>query len=274
MEGMSDVMEPTSDVCSDHHKSKNKFKLTSFPDYVRKVQQLSFSRSVASNDGKTGSKNLSRAFSCFTTSSNSPNLPCKITDTTKPRLPPLHESRRQHARQLQLKCSDSTGDAGSSCSSPARPIAANHLRTQEVVIQRASSFPTIDCTECSKASTVRKCKRPVMNKSPYLQPLVHKSYYHKETISTDKTKGQRKKRVKQQKDGLAVNTETSEDKQEQNTLLLIPSITLRAATPAANNDDPSTSLADQFTARKQLAAELDKLNREIQDIIVSVEQDQ
>lgn len=300
---MSEIMEAASDPRpADRDRRKNKFKFTSFPDYVRKVQQLSSSQSVttANSEGKqlpSGIHNLSRAFSCFTTSSNSPNLPCKTSDAVKkPRLPPLHASRRkQQVKKLQLKsCTGQEDTTSSNNSSPLRPTAFDHLRTQEVAIYRASSFPLInDCTDCSKATTAQntKPKRPVMSKSPYLQPLVHKSYYHKESSSVVKTpKGQWKKRVKQQKVNItdddptvATMHEAPEDKQEEshtkdeshnkdNSSLLIPSITLRAATPSANSDDMSTSLVDQFTARKQLADELDKLNREIQDIVVSVEQ--
>ena len=279
---MSEIMEATSDSRRDALTRKNKFKLTSFPDYVRKVQ--SFSQSVTSSncEGKKlppGAKrqNLSRAFSCFTTSSNSPNLPCKTSDASKqPRLPPLRASpsqRRQQVKNLQLQ--SSTGQETTS-SSPLRPTAFDELRTpQEVAIQRASSFPLTDCTECSKASGVAKPKRPMMNKSPYLQPLIHKRYYHKE--AADKTpRGHRRKRTRQQKDSMTTTHEML-DKQETSKddgSLPIPSITLRAATPsAAHSDDMSTtSLVNQFTARKELAAELDKLNREIQDIVVCVEE--
>ena len=278
----------SSDAHSDRHGGKNRFKFASFPDYVRKVQQLSFSQAVtvnSSGEGKTlpsgiKKQNLSRALSCFTTSSNSPNLPCKTTDAVKqPRLPPLHASRRrQQVKKLQLKCSTSQETASSSSStnnSPLKPTASEHLRTQKLAIHRASSFPLVnDSTDGKAYNVTSKPKRLVVNKSPYLQPLVHKSYYHKPT-----PKVQRRKRVKQQLNA----TGTSEDKQNTtidsavedttaNASSLVPSITLRAATPSSNSDDMSMCLANQVTARKQLAAELDKLNREIQDIVVSVEQ--
>lgn len=290
---MSEIMEATNDTRQqDAHTRKNKFKLTSFPDYVRKVQ--TFSQSVTNNngDGKKvppGAKrqNLSRAFSCFTSSSNSPNLPCKTSEAVKqPRLPPLHVSRRRpQVKNLQFKPSS---EQEATNSSPLRPTAFDELRSDEVAIQRASSFPLTNCTPCSgkaasttiACSTVTKPKRPAMSKSPYLQPLVHKSYYHKE--AEHKTpKGQRKKRTKQQQKTMSTctveecTTHEISDKQETSKItesLVIPSITLRTATPSSHGDDMSTCLVDQFTARKQLAAELDKLNREIQDIVVSVEQ--
>lgn len=294
---MSEIMETASD---DRHRAKNKLKLTPFPDYVRKVQQLSFSQtagtvtttSTTTSEEKTlpsGIKrqNLSRAFSCFSTSSNSPNLPCKTPDTVKhSRLPPLHACRRrQQTKKLQLKSSavqengSLFNNSTSSSQQPSqRPIAFDHLRTQEASIHRASSFPFTN-TDCPDSKAVAKPKWQ-MSKSPYLQPLARKSYYQKEANSCDKSpKGSRKKRVvKQQKlnttdNPIAVDTvhEVSEGEQNDNSLQ-IPSITLRAATPLANSDDMSTSLSDQFTARQQLAAELEKLNREIQNIVVSVEQ--
>ena len=267
---MSEIMETSSsDAHSDRHKGKNNFKFTSFPDYVRKVQQLSFSQAVTANgssEGKSGIKkqNLSRAFSCCTASSNSPSLPCKTSDAVKqPRLPPLHgSSRRQPVKKLQLKSSADT----SSNNSPLRPTAFEHLRTQEIPIHRASSFPLVnDSTDSSKVDN--KPKRQVTSKSPYLQPLVHKTYYHKPTPRV-----QRRKRARHQQLNTTTAAEDEHSPVENTTTSLIPSITLRVATPSSNNDDWSTSLADQFTARKQLAAELDKLNREIKDIVVSVEQ--
>ena len=270
---MSEIMETTN---SAHHRRKDKFKFTSFPDYVRKVQQLSFSH--ANNIGDTEKaapsgvkkQGLSRAFSCFATSTNSPSLPCKANDAGKPRLPPLHVGKKQ---QVKLKCC-SRANTNSTDDSQLRPKPLDHLRGQELAIHRASSFPLVDSRADGKGtekSPDAKPKRQAMNKSPYLQPLVHKTYYHKET-----PKGQRRK-VKQQK--LDTTTvETSGDKQCSKAEAaitndsLIPSITLRAATPSGSCDETSMSLADQFTARKQLAAELDKLNREIQGIVVSVEQ--
>lgn len=272
---MSEIMEASSsDAHSDRHKGKNKFKFMSFPDYVCKVQQLSFSQGVTTNgSSESGIKkqNLSRAFSCCTASSNSPSLPCKTDDAVKqPRLPPLHGSRRrQPVKNLQLKSSANQENASSNNNSPPRPTAFEHLRTQEIPIHRASSFPLVnDSTESSK---VEKPKRQVISKSPYLQPLVHKTYYHKPTPRV-----QRRKRARHPQPNTSTAAGTSEDKHlpvENTTASLIPSITLRVATPSSNSDDWSMSLADQFTARKQLAAELDKLNREIKDIVVSVEQD-
>ena len=272
---MSEIMETTSDA--HHSRSKNKFKFTSFPDYVRKVQQLSFSQTTTISNGEKKTlpggikkQNLSRAFSCFTTSSNSPNLPCKTPDVVKqPRLPPLHAGRRRQVKELQLKRSpnshqDNTG-SGSNDSTPLRAPAVEHLRTRDVAIHRASSFPLV--SDSSKVTPVQHVKpKQVMSKSPYLQPLVHKTYYHKQT-----PKGQRRKRVKQQQK-LTTATDRLDEPAISDGVLPVPSITLRAATPSSNSDDMSTSLADQFTARKQLAAELDKLNKEIQDIVVSVEQ--
>ena len=273
---MSEIMEASSsDAHSDRCKEKNKFKFTSFPDYVRKVQQLSFSQAVTaangSSEGKSGIKkqNLSRAFSCCTASSNSPSLPCKTSDVIKqPRLPPLQGSgRRQPVKKLQLKSSASQENASSNNNSPLRPTALEHLKTQEVPIHRASSFPLVN--DSPDGSQVHKPKRQVTSKSPYLQPLVHKTYYHKPTPRV-----QRRKRARQQQQlntTLAAGTSEEQHLTVENTPS-IPSITLRVATPSSNSDDWSMSLADQFTARKQLAAELDKLNREIKDIVVSVEQ--
>jgi len=53
--------------------------------------------------------------------------------------------------------------------------------------------------------------------------------------------------------------------------LTIPYITLRTATPSGSESDLSASLTDQFAVRKQLAAELEKLNREVHDIVVCVD---
>ena len=266
----------TSDAYSDRHKGKSKFKFTSFPDYVRKVQQLSFSQAANSGSGEgktlpsgTKKQNLSRAFSCCTTSSNSPSLPCKTSDAVKqPRLPPLHGGpRRQQVTKLQLKSSQDNTSNSSNNNSPLRPTAFEHLRTQEIAIQRASSFPLVNADSTDGGKVASKPKRQVISKSPYLQPLVHKTYYHKAT-----PKIQRRKRARQQLNTTAV-TGTSEDKHSTiEATSLIPCITLRSATPSSNSDDLSMCLADQFTARKQLAAELDKLNREIKDIVVSVEQ--
>ena len=269
---MSEIMETTN---SAHHRRKDNFKFTSFPDYVRKVQQLSFSQASSCDSEKAAPssvRNLSRAFSCFATPTNSPSLPCKATDAGKPRLPPLHAGKKQQVKQLEFKCC-SQGNTSSTDDSPLRPKPFGHLREQELAIHRASSFPLVDSKDGKRMdkSPGTKPKRQSMNKSPYLQPLVHKTYYHKET-----PKGQRRK-VKQQKLNSTTVETSSGDKQYSmaeavDDSLLIPSITLRAATPSGSCDDTSTSLADQFTARKQLAAELDKLNREIQGIVMSVEQ--
>ena len=280
---MSEIMEASNDT---RGPRKSKFKLTSFPDYVRKVQAFSQSATSNNGDGKklppeAKRQNLSRAFSCFTSSSNSPSLPCKTPAAKQPRLPPLHVSRRkQQVKNLQLK--PSTGEETTN-NSPLQPTAFDELRTEEVAIHRASSFPLTSCTGCSKAAVtvahVAKPKRAAMSKSPYLQPLVHKSYYYYKEVDHKTPRGHRRKRTKQQhkvmmSTGDDCTTYDIPDKQETSLdtgSLLIPNITLRAATPSAHSDNAS-SLVDQFTARKQLAAELDKLNREIQDIVVSVEQ--
>lgn len=301
---MSEIMESSSNA---HHRRKSKFKFTSFPDYVRKVQQLSFSQSqgqpmvttdAADSDGckamQAGSKkqNLSRAFSCFSTSSTSPNLPYKTPDHAtackkQQKLPPLRRSGgTEQVKDLQLNLSISQETTSSS---PLRPI--EQLKSQEIPMYRASSFPLVSDSSSgddkatpgsSQNVSGTKCKRQMMNKSPYLQPLVRKSYYHTVTGSVGNClKAQRKKKVKQQCNTANLSHDTSvvHSKGEETNLsivdstsLLIPSITLRAATPSANSDEMSTSLLDQFTARRQLAAELDKLNKEIQDIVVSVGQ--
>jgi len=290
---MSEIMEAPSDATNyhlEHQRSKNKFKFTSFPDYVCKVQQLSFSHTVeTASEGKalkTGVKkqNLSRAFSCCTASSNSPK-PSRVSNVAV-KLPPLHASRRrQQATNSQLKIS-ACQDSNCSKDSPLRPTSfdGSKLTLQETSLHRASSFPLInDCTDKITAlqNVTMKSKRAVMSKSPYLQPLVHKTYW-KEGSSLDRSpKLQRKKKMRQK-----VNSTAPADKQDNKRInpvivtkkcsvneansLPIPRITLRTATPSVS-EDLSLSLTGQFTARGQLAAELDKLNKDIQDIVLSVE---
>ena len=276
-----------SDTVPTHRSGRqNKFKLSSFPDYVRRVQQISRHHSVSSDDGgqlplqptRGKKQNLSRALSCFKTSSNSPMLtrpPARPRATT---LPPLHGTTME-------------GSGKNNNQSKIRPHCSNSSSSGDILphsLHRASSFPQMDPKPAViKADNV---------KSPYLQPLVHKPYYRKQAALTSPmtTKTSRKVQMRNKSDcrtrshtihdisdekqtaspcvdKLPIATTLNELPVATTTSLTIPSITVRAATPSVSELELSTSLLDQFTARNQLAAELEKLNREVHNIVVCVE---
>ena len=263
------------------HKSgrRNKFKLSSFPEYVRKVQQISSNQSVTANRGlvplqltRSKKQTLSRALSCFETSSNSPLLNRSPARPRAATLPPLHNS---------LGAAEGFGKTNklSKTTQPYKECLTNCAGTSSpLAIHRASSFPQIDPKPVCQQQKVK-------NKSPYLQPLVHKPYYRKQLAPrTDSSRSPKNSRTSKTDSRTRSHTihEISDEKQRESTCmdkpvakevatLTIPYITLRTATPSGSESDLSASLTDQFAVRKQLAAELEKLNREVHDIVVCVD---
>ena len=261
---------------------RNKFKLSSFPDYVRKVQQIACNQSVTVTRGQVPlqqtrdkKQNLSRALSCFETSSNSPVLTRPPARPRAATLPPLHINGHGNTAGKINKLPKTTlphKDCLITCSGSSSPLSSSDHH-----LHRASSFPQIDPKPVGHQQKGK-------NKSPYLQPLVHKPYYLKQLPLTNKTSRTGRIQAEKTKTDSRTRSHTIHEiipAEKQNecmdklvaptTTLTIPSITLRAATPSSTESELSTSLIDQFTARKQLAAELEKLNSEVQDIVVCVE---
>jgi len=270
-------MELSAADAAQSHQSgrRNKFKLSSFPEYVRKVQQITCNQSVTANRGplqltRSKKQNLSRTLSCFATSSNSPLLSRPSARPRAATLPPLHNSS---------EVAEGFGRTNK-LSKTARPC-KDRLTTWSCTrspddhhsLHRASSFPQIDPKPVGQQQKAKK-------KSPYLQPLVHKPYYRKQvalTASRSPKNSRTSKTVDSRTRSHTIH-EISDKKQDESTTmekptttLTIPSITLRVATPSSSESDLSASLTDQFAVRKQLAAELEKLNREMHDIIVCVD---